>query len=256
MLEYVFKMEQKKMALSSFLKEKLEKIKLPLSDDDYVKIHDVWEVNEYDLWEMGELAYAYFGMKYHIFCQRFPGNKCRADEVCWFPPPTLEYLNHPVNVRYREMMDMIAFVMSKDTQFMERLMKLEMDIHRKDNNYVDYSHGTLTEEELKNIKLPLSDADYVRIHDSKNKAEHLLENVSKELDEAYNDKMADIFFQIHPKEPVGWEDITWYPPQTEEFKNHPINISIRNNREKFIRMEAKKLEPFPLSEEDYADTIR
>lgn len=56
----------------------------------------------------------------------------------------------------------------------------------------------LTKEELQDIKLPLSDDDYVMMHDYMVKENLELRLVSKELEEEYNLKMWTIYLQLFP----------------------------------------------------------
>lgn len=89
----------------------------------------------------------------------------------------------------------------------------------------------LTKEELQNIKLPLSDDDYVMIHEYTVKEKLELRLVSEELEEAYDLMMGTIYLQLFPDANLDMKDLPWFPPQTEEYKDHPINVRLRERRE-------------------------
>ena len=88
----------------------------------------------------------------------------------------------------------------------------------------------LTKEELQNIKLPLSDDDYVLIHDYTVKYNLELRSVSKELAEEYYLMMGTIYLQLFPDDDLDRKIIPWFPPQTEAYKDHPINVRLRERR--------------------------
>lgn len=91
----------------------------------------------------------------------------------------------------------------------------------------------LTKEELQDIKLPLSDDDYVMMHDYMVKENLELRLVSKELEEEYNLKMWTIYLQLFPGDNPDWNNLPWFPPQTEAYKDHPINVRLRERRAYF-----------------------
>ena len=90
-----------------------------------------------------------------------------------------------------------------------------------------------TKEELLNIKLPLSDDDYVMIHDYTVKDNLEPRLVSEELEEAYDLMMGTIYLQLFPDDNLNMKDLPWFPPQTEAYKDHPINVRLRERREYF-----------------------
>ena len=91
----------------------------------------------------------------------------------------------------------------------------------------------LTKEELQNIKLPLSDDDYVLIHDYTVKYKIELRSISKELSEEYDLMMGTIYLQLFPDDDLDRKIIPWFPPQTEAYKDHPINVRLRERRAYF-----------------------
>ena len=93
----------------------------------------------------------------------------------------------------------------------------------------------LTKEDLLKIKLPLSDEDYMMLHDELETSPLLLESVSQELDDAYDRKMWEIFDQVFPGNNAGVDEVMWFPPQTEKYKDHPENVRLRENRERLAQ---------------------
>ncbi len=81
----------------------------------------------------------------------------------------------------------------------------------------------LTKEDLQKIKLPLSDDDYVTLREEELKTNgDVWKNVSKELKEAYEDKLIECFDKNSPHNQVSIEDMVWTPPATEEYKDYPV----------------------------------
>lgn len=85
----------------------------------------------------------------------------------------------------------------------------------------------LTKENLQQIKLPLSDNDYVRLRKEELETNGEVWNLaSRELRDSYEDSMLWWFGQHVPQGlDVDNDDIIymnmWYPPKTEEYKDYP-----------------------------------
>ncbi len=88
----------------------------------------------------------------------------------------------------------------------------------------------LVRERLKEVEMPLSDDDYVWIHDVVLPTGIDLKIVSKELDEAYDMMMWTIYRKLFPYDNIEKEEIPWFPPQTDEYKDHPINVRLKERR--------------------------
>lgn len=81
----------------------------------------------------------------------------------------------------------------------------------------------LTKEDLQKIKLPLSDEDYVTLREEELKTNgDVWKNVSKELKEAFEDKLIECFDKNSPHNQVSIEDMVWTPPATKEYKDYPV----------------------------------
>ena len=76
----------------------------------------------------------------------------------------------------------------------------------------------LTKEDLSRMKLPLSDDDYLMLHEGLRALRVSLRREFPDLWVAYNKKMAWIYDQRHPGNNLSWDEIPWEPPLTEEEK--------------------------------------
>lgn len=47
----------------------------------------------------------------------------------------------------------------------------------------------------------------------------------------YDWKMWTIYHQLFPEDNPDWNNLPWFPPQTEAYKDHPINVRLRKRRE-------------------------
>lgn len=230
-------------------KEELRKIKLPLSDDDYMLLARHYPLG---VWVMGKefdsLYDAFLNKRSEIFDQVFPGNKLNFYDKKWYPPQTEKYKDHRVNVWLREdrkkMKQMVPKILSPKVPLDER-HELEEYVAEGIKEYgiqptpplwlewpsdQKWPPYWLVRERLREVKLPLSDDDYVWIHDVALPTGINLKIVSKELDEAYDMMMWTIYCKLFPYDNIEKEEIPWFPPQTDEFKDHPINVRLRERR--------------------------
>ncbi len=84
----------------------------------------------------------------------------------------------------------------------------------------------LTKEDLQQIKLPLSDEDYVRLREEELRTNgEVWKLASKELKDSFASLMVKYFDQYYGPNDAEWWDIVipgkWYPPQTEKYKDYP-----------------------------------
>ncbi len=85
----------------------------------------------------------------------------------------------------------------------------------------------LTKEDLLQIKLPLSDKDYVTLREEELRTNgEMWKLASEELRDSYDDMMLRWWGQYQPKgTDAEIDDIIylglWYPPKTEEYKDYP-----------------------------------
>lgn len=271
-------------------KEELLKIKLPLSDDDYVKLHEEMPKLGFTLRSVSkELNEAYFSKMCEIFDEVFLDNECPPEKVKWYPPQTKKYWNHPQNVEFRKKIEfnkhlcqIVYDIVSRypiDGVHSDRKKQGAQDLDQPFDSieprseeeemiskqaWKEFLKEKLREyglqpnppfwlewppenqlwppkwlvlEKMQQIKLPLSDEDYVMIHDIGWKHGIFPSQISCELDDAFDQKMWAIYDEMYPDNNLAPEEVPWYPPQTEEFKDHPKNISIRKSRERIERYE-------------------
>ena len=270
-------------------KEELQNIKLPLSDDDYVMLHDEMPKLGFTLRSVSkELNEAYFGKMCEIFDEVFPDNECPSEKVRWYPPQTKKYWNHPQNVEFRKKIEYCKHLCQivYDIVSQNPIDGVNSDIKKPEGQYSYLpfdSHEPVSDEDemiskqaweeflkeklreyglqpnppfwlewpddqpwppkwlilekMQQIELPLSDEDYVMIHDIGEKYYIYPFHISCELDEAFDQKMWAIYDEMYPGNNLGPDEVPWYPPQTEKFKDHPMNVSIRKCRERFERFE-------------------
>ena len=140
------------MALS---KEELNNIKLPLSDEDYVKLHEEEVCTNYGVWENAELKLRLHYVLKYIKCydERFPGNHVEVEHMRWTEPLTKE----------------------------ERALLKESSI------------PVLTKDEVEKIKLPLSDEDYIKLRAFEDADQYLELSSYQELEQAYHVRAANLF---------------------------------------------------------------
>lgn len=230
-------------------KEELRNIKVPLSDDDYMLLSRHYPLG---VWVLGKefhnLYDAFLNKRSVIFDQVFPGNKYSLYNKTWYPPQTEKYKDEAVNVWLREdrerMKKMVPKILSSQVPLEDRYeleeyvaggLK-EYGIQPDPPSWLEWPGDQewppywLVKERLKEVELPLSDEDYVWIHDVVLPVGIKLKCVSKELDEEYDYKMWIIYRQLFPEDTTERDVIPWFPPQTEEFKDHPINVRLRERR--------------------------
>ncbi|MDD6622445.1 MAG: hypothetical protein PUE90_07035 [Bacteroidales bacterium] len=70
----------------------------------------------------------------------------------------------------------------------------------------------LSKEDLQRIKLPLSDKDYIMLHEEGKKDSSMWERVSDELWGAYDDKMIECFDLRFPNNQVSIGNMIWVAP--------------------------------------------
>ncbi|MDD6622444.1 MAG: hypothetical protein PUE90_07030 [Bacteroidales bacterium] len=70
----------------------------------------------------------------------------------------------------------------------------------------------LSKEDLQRIKLPLSEKDYIMLHEEGKKDSSMWERVSNELWDAYEDKMIVCFDLAYPNNQVSIGDMIWVAP--------------------------------------------
>jgi 5'(3')-deoxyribonucleotidase len=114
--------------------------------------------------------------------------------------------------------------------------------------------AVLTEEEIDNIKLPLSDVDYIRLYAAGEKAYQSWWHDREELYDAY-EKLEMKYFDIHfPNCPVGYDEIFWcLPPSITVDNVDELNDPVARytacqelaEQYRFSRMLSKALESHP-----------
>ena len=70
----------------------------------------------------------------------------------------------------------------------------------------------MSKEDLQRIKLPLSNEDYIMLHEEEKKDISIWDRVSNELWDAYEDKMIECFDLAYPNNQVSIEDMIWVAP--------------------------------------------
>ena len=70
----------------------------------------------------------------------------------------------------------------------------------------------LSKEDLQRIKLPLSDKDYIMLHEEEKKDISIWDRAPKELSDAYDDKMIECFDLRFPNNQVSIGDMFWVAP--------------------------------------------
>lgn len=230
-------------------KEKLRKIKVPLSDDDYMLLSRHYPIG---VWIAGKEFYnlylAFLEKRSEIFDQVFPGNKYDIYGKSWYPPQTEKYKDELVNVWLRndreKMKQMVPKILSPQVPLEDRYeleeyvagRLKEYGIQPNPPSWLEWPDNQkwppywLAKERLKEVELPLSDEDYVWIHDVTLPVGIKLRCISKELDEEYDYKMLDFYNQLFPNDKVEREVLPWFPPQTDDYKDHPINVRLRERR--------------------------
>ena len=198
-------------------KEELRKIQVPLSDDDYMLLFNHY--HDYVAFVGKEFFYlyeAYLEKRSEIFDQVFPGNNYNNYDKSWYPPQTEKYKDHYVNVWLRndreKIKQMVPKILSSQVPLEDRYeleeyvaegLK-EYGIQPNPPSWLEWPSDQkwppywLVKARLKEIKLPLSDENYVWIHDVALPIGIKLRSVSKELDEEYDYKMLDIYNQLFP----------------------------------------------------------
>ena len=234
------------------IKEELQNIKLPLSDDDYVMISKHYPAHLLAfVGPSADLYEAYKNKMCSIFDEVFPGNQYPEEDKTWYPPQTEKYRNHLVNVwlrDHREKMKQAKERLFNCTfgeeryEFEESLADglVEYGIQPNPPEWLEWPEDKdwppywLVKARLKEVKLPLSDEDYVKIHNYIVLAHLELKLISEELEEAYDLKMWTIFYQLFPEDNLDRKNFPWFPPQTEAYKDHPINVRLRERREQLV----------------------
>lgn len=79
--------------------------------------------------------------------------------------------------------------------------------------------AVLTEEEIDNIKLPLSDVDYIRLYAAGEKAGQFWWRNREELHKAYDQLEMKYFDICYPNCPVGSDEILWCLPPSISVDN-------------------------------------
>lgn len=159
------------MALS---KEELNNIKLPLSDEDYVKLHEEEVCTNYGVWENAELKLRLHYVLKYIKCydERFPGNHVEVEHMRWTAPLTKE----------------------------ERALLKESSI------------PVLTKDEVEKIKLPLSDEDYIKLRAFEDADQYLELSSYQELEQAYHVRAANLFDKRYSGNDISIVEISWEKP--------------------------------------------
>ncbi|MBR5638184.1 MAG: hypothetical protein IKW83_00330 [Muribaculaceae bacterium] len=159
------------MALS---RKELNNIKLPLSDEDYVRLHEEEVSTNYEVWKNAELKLRLHYVLKYIECydERFPGNHVEVEHMRWTAP----------------------------------LTKDERDLLKKS------SIPVLTKNEAEKIKLPLSDEDYIKLRAFEDADQYLTLCSYKELEQAYNAKAANFFDKRYPGNDISIVEISWEKP--------------------------------------------
>lgn len=230
-------------------KEELQNIKLPLSDDDYMLISKHYPATLIIfIRPLADLYEAYMNKKCSIFDELFPGNQYPDGDKKWYPPQTEKYKDHLVNVwlrDHREKMKKAKERLFDNTLWEEKFEiqdyladgLVEYGLQANPPEWLEWPEDKdwppywLVKARLKEIELPLSDEDYMMIHDYSLQVDLKLRSVSKELEEEYDWKMWTIYHQLFSEDNPDWNNLPWFPPQTEAYKDHPINVRLRKRRE-------------------------
>ena len=97
----------------------------------------------------------------------------------------------------------------------------------------------LTDEDIANIKLPLSDETYVNLHETEvSRGQFLFKFLPEKLNDAFEYMEIDCFNKKYGESAaaVPTDSISWQPPQTEKYKDYP---SICHPREEALRQIAE-----------------
>lgn len=165
-------------------KEDLENIRTPLSDKDYVMLHNEEVETSFQVWDLApkELRIYYLLKFIECFDKRYPGNRLLPEEMTWVPPLTEEFEDYPKGEKI----------------------------------------PILTREDFQNIKLPLSDIDYLRLRafeESDDREEWNLRQEFPEIWKAFDWKESDYFDIRFPGNCAVMEDIFWVMPPTITAEN-------------------------------------
>ena len=213
--------------------EDLQKIKLPLSDDDYVRLREEELMTNGEVWKLAskELRDSYETLMVKYYDQYYGSNDAECWDIVepnkWFPPQTQKYKNYP------------------DYRCINKCQYL-----RK---------AALTKENLEAIKRPLSDDDYVLLREEELRTNGEVWKIAPEkLLRAFEEKMVQCYRQRdHYEEDDAWVIIDghiWFPPLTEKYKDYPTSY---HDHENYIFWKAALTKEdfaaikLPLSDEDY-----
>ena len=207
----------------------LQHISLPLSDKDYVFLREEELKTDGVIWKhaLSEIRTAYEDKMIECYKAHYSNDDVDEIEVLWgnkwFPPDTVEYKDYPHYIRTEK----------KVYPFIQ----------------------PLTHEEMKNLKLPLSDIDYLRL-----KGEGILfsnsiwkHNLPK-LEEAFDHLLFKYFDIKYPNEPVGPDDVLFcLPPwitldnveQIEDLVARWVAIRYLKKELRFNHMLSKAMEQHP-----------
>lgn len=160
-------------------KEDLENIETPLSDENYVMLHDEEVRTSFHVWDLApEELRIYYLLKFiECFDKRYPGNSLLPEEMRWTPPMTEEFKDYP----------------------------------KGEKKHI------LTREDFQNIKLPLSDIDYLRLHafeETDWRESSVMRQEFPEIWKAFDWKESDCFDLRYPGNSAGFDDIWWVLPPT------------------------------------------
>ena len=70
----------------------------------------------------------------------------------------------------------------------------------------------LSKEDLQKIKLPLSDKDYIMLHEEEKRDRTIWRRAPRELSDAYDDKVIECFDLAYPNNQVSIGDMIWVAP--------------------------------------------
>lgn len=165
-------------------KEELESIRTPLSYKDYVMLHNEELNTSYNVWGLApeELRIYYLLKIIECFDKRYPGNRLLPEEMTWVPPLTEEFKDYPKGEE----------------------------------------KPILTREDFQNMKLPLSDIDYLRLRayeEADCREEWNMRKEFAEIWKAYDWKESDYFDIRFPGNCAVMEDIFWVMPPTITAEN-------------------------------------
>ena len=166
------------MEISQETIAKINSISSPISDEDYIFLHDEEIRTNGKIWEYvkTELMVSFIMKLIQCFDERYPGNRIQPEEMRWTAPLT------------------------KD------------EIEKRKSNKIPL----MSKEEIESIKLPLSDIDYLKLHALIRSGTTFFEY--PELDKAYDDLFDDYFYMRYPNSGVSPDDAIWVTPPSITFQ--------------------------------------